>query len=119
MYLKIDKINGTDTFLNTLDKIDKLKNELKDCVKEPIDADKLDNITIDLRRCIEDLNWEAISVETGEQIKCALYVCDPAKNTECKAAVDGVCTSEFCDYTSKQEFARLEKDGRPMKIVHI
>lgn len=43
-----------------------------------------------------------------------LYLCDPVKNTECAASVNGVCTSEYCHLTSKIECAVLDECGNPI-----
>lgn len=47
-----------------------------------------------------------------------LYLCDTSKNTECKMCINGVCQSEKCDCTREIKFAKLHKDGEPIKICY-
>lgn len=51
------------------------------------------------------------------KLKPVSFLCDPAKNTECSASVNGVCTSKFCDFTVKIECAKLDKSGAPIQVV--
>lgn len=47
-----------------------------------------------------------------------LYLCDPAKNTECNMCINEVCQSEKCDCTTEIKFAKLYKDGKPIEICY-
>ena len=48
-----------------------------------------------------------------------LYLCDPVKNTECTASINGVCTSEECHSTSKIACAVLDECGKPIVTALI
>lgn len=48
----------------------------------------------------------------GEAKKATLYLCDPSKNTACEKTA---CQNP-CKMTAKKEFAKMDSDGKEIKI---
>lgn len=49
-----------------------------------------------------------------------LFLCDPQKNTVCaKNNCHFRNTERDCKYTSREEFAKLDEDGNPIKIKAV